>query len=269
MILVGCCCSTNTYLNVKGMGYDYAELSGRQIMSLSNNEFLNFLGLYKASGFPCRGFNDYCGAEYPIVGQRSGDKSCEEYAKKICERGALLGIRTIGIGAPTARILQDGYPLEKADEDMRSFLKMICKYAEPYGITILLEAVHKYMCNYLNYTEDAVKMVRDLDIPNLKIVLDYYHAMVMGEDLHHFEYAMPYVRHLHISTDLERHSRGYMRESDIPFMRQLFEEAIATGYHGGISVEAGETDLMEFGTQNLKHMRAALDTQARVNGAEE
>lgn len=258
MILLGCCGSTVTYSEIKAMGYDYAELSGRQLMSLSDEEFAEFLRLYKESGFLCRGFNDYCGAGYPIVGPDSGEKACEEYGKKICERGAMLGIRTIGIGAPKARMLPTDYPAEKADAEMQIFLEKLCEYARPYHITILLEAVHHRMCNYLNYTQDAVEMVKDLKIPNLGIVLDYYHAMVMGEDLQNFEYAMPYVHHLHISTDLKDHERGYMGEADVPMMRQLFQNAVSSGYSGGISVEAGETNLTRDGADCLKWMRTSL-----------
>ena len=51
MIDIGCCGTTHTYLAIKDMGYDYIELSGRQIMSLSDAEFEDFLQLYKKIGF--------------------------------------------------------------------------------------------------------------------------------------------------------------------------------------------------------------------------
>ena len=67
-LLAGCCGNTQSYLEIAGMGYDYIELSARELMMLSDEEFQTFLELYRRTGFPCRGFNDFCGSELPIVG---------------------------------------------------------------------------------------------------------------------------------------------------------------------------------------------------------
>ncbi|MBP1577389.1 MAG: sugar phosphate isomerase/epimerase [Oscillospiraceae bacterium] len=262
MIDIGCCGTTNTYLAIRDMGYDYIELSGRQIMSLSDEEFSDFLQLYKDTGFPCRGFNDYCGAQTPIVGEGSGSDAVRAYAEKICRRGAALGIKTIGIGAPSARTLPEGYPMEQADKEMADFLKMICPIAAEYGITILLEAVHAYMCNYLTLTPETAKMVQKLALPNLAMVLDYYHAMVMGEDLHGLSQFIPLVRHLHFSTDLENHARGYLRDEDIPLLSQLLSEAAAAGYAGGISIEAAADKLEADGEACCRRMKKAAENIA-------
>ena len=108
MIDIGCCGHTDSYLAISQMGYDYVELSAQQIMELTDEEFSEFLKLYKKTGFPCLGFNEYCTAEFPLVGPGSNSDACREYAQKVCERGHALGIRSIGIGAPAARILPEG-----------------------------------------------------------------------------------------------------------------------------------------------------------------
>lgn len=257
MIDIGCCGTTQTYLAIRDMGYDYIELSGRQLMSLSDREFEDFLALYRETGFPCRGFNDYCGAQTPIVGPGSGSEAVRAYAETLCRRGGALGIRTIGIGAPSARTLPEGYPPEQADREMAAFLKMLCPLAAEQGITVLLEAVHAHMCNYLTGTPETAAMVRRLALPNLAMVLDYYHAMVMGEDLHGLTAFMPLVRHLHISTDLENHARGYIREEDVSLLRRLLTEAAAAGYAGGISIEAAGDRLASDGGACCARMRAA------------
>lgn len=258
MISVGCCGTTESYLAIREMGYDYAELSGRQIMSLTEEDFQEFLQLYRKTGFPCRGFNDYCDARYPIVGPGCSSESVKVYAREICRRGQALGIKTIGIGAPSARTLPEGYSREQADREMEAFLRMICPIAREHGIIILLEAVHAHMCNYLTGTEEAAAMVRRLALPNLAMVLDYYHAMVMGEDLHGLDSVMPDVRHLHISTDLESHARGYIRDCDVSLLKELLARAAACGYEGGISVEASAADLLRDGESCCRRMRSAL-----------
>lgn len=257
-LLAGCCGNTQSYLEIARMGYDYIELSARELMMLSDEEFRTFLELYRRTGFPCRGFNDFCGPELPIVGPNSCLDALSCYMEQLCRRGSALGIQTIGIGAPMARVLPDHYPADQADRDMTAFLKTFSKIAAPYGIVILVEAVHKYLCNYMTWTKDAVRMVQQLDCPNVQMVLDYYHAMVMGEDLHDFSYAMPFVRHLHISTDLENHVRGFLRPEDMPQTEQLLKEAVRNGYRGGISVEASSAFLQADGRACAVRMRDVI-----------
>lgn len=91
MIDIGCCGHTDSYLAISQMGYDYVELSAQQIMELTDEEFSEFLKLYKKTGFPCLGFNEYCTAEFPLVGPGSNSDACREYAQKVCERGHALG----------------------------------------------------------------------------------------------------------------------------------------------------------------------------------
>lgn len=257
-ICIGCCGDTKTYLPILEMGYDYVELSARQIMELSDTEFEDFLRIYDPPKLPCRGFNDYSSAEHPIIGPQSGSASCKEYACKVCERGSALGISSIGIGAPAARILPEGYCAERGKQDIEQFLRYIFQTAAKKGIIILLEAVHKYLCNFLNSNHEVLDIVKTLKIPNLFIVLDYYHANVMEEDSSSIACVMPYVKHLHISTDLSGHSRGFMREEDIPEMSRLLSNAIKMGYKGGISVEAASADLLKDGEACLKYMRSAI-----------
>ena len=81
MIDIGCCRHTDSYLAISQMGYDYVELSAQQIMELTDEEFSEFLKLYKKTGFPCLGFNEYCTAEFPLVGPGSNSDACREYAQ--------------------------------------------------------------------------------------------------------------------------------------------------------------------------------------------
>ncbi len=253
----GCCGTTKNYLGIKEIGFDYIELSGRQIMGLSDREFSAFRGLYHREGFPCYGFNDYCDAHVPMIGPGYDRERTRKYADGICNRGYALGIKNIGIGAPAARRLPVAFPLDEARKQLKESLAIVCEVAEPKGIRVLLEAVHKYACDYINTTPEAVELVKELELPNLYIVLDYYHAMVMGEDLYDLSYAMPYVKHLHISTNLENYSRGYLKKVDYPLLKRLIHDAKAGGYDKTMSIEAHTKDLDGDGRRCLNLFRQA------------
>ena len=261
MFEIGCCGRTEDYRLIAEMGYDYAELSARQIMLLSGSEFKDFVTVHRLTGFPCRCFNDFCGPDLPFVGPDRDPDKIIGYCFETVLRGTVLGIHSIGIGAPFARILPDGYPKEKADEEMIEFLAILNKFAKPAGIMILVEAVHKHLCNYLCHTKDVLDLTKRFDDENVRMVLDFYHAAVMKEDRQEWLEAMPYVKHLHYSTDLDDHRRGYVRSDDVPELKTYLADAASCGYSGGISVEAVQDHalLLQEGKSCAQYMRTAVD----------
>ena len=106
---IGCCGNTEYYAQISKMGYDYIELSGRQLMSLSEYQREDFFKEYDAAQFPCLAINDYCGADVPIVGPDFTIKGARAYAARISEAAARLGAKGLGIGAPMARKLPEGW----------------------------------------------------------------------------------------------------------------------------------------------------------------
>lgn len=259
---IGCCGNTEYYAQISKMGYDYIELSGRQLMSLSEYQREDFFKEYDAAQFPCLAINDYCGADVPIVGPDFTIKGARAYAARISEAAARLGAKGLGIGAPMARKLPAGYSEEKALFEMMSFLYVTCDEAAKYGINVLLEAVHSGLTDYLTHTNEAVKIVKALkgldteeldpemvklaDIgiagrkrpENLWIVYDYYNAKAMGEGLLDMIDAMPLVKHLHYSTDLGNNDRGYPGPGELEEVTRFLQMAADNGYEGNISVEA-------------------------------
>ena len=149
-MMIGCCAQLDDYITVKNQKYDYIELSAMELMTHDDQSFRDFLVLYRNTGFPCRGFNSFCGAALPIVGPDVNLLSLKEYMDRLCGRGAELEIRSIGIGAPLARRPPADWPVERSDGQMLEFMEMACTAAKPYGIAVLLEAVNDYDCGYLN-----------------------------------------------------------------------------------------------------------------------
>ena len=111
---IGCCAVTEDLLLVQGQGYDYIELAASQLMTLTEKDFQAFLEQYRETGFPCRGFNSLCGAELPLVGPKQDLDALRTYMKALCRRGAALGIRNIGVGAPGARNPPPDWPEERS-----------------------------------------------------------------------------------------------------------------------------------------------------------
>lgn len=239
----GCCINTvEDIQNAAAAGFDFYEYAGAAVARMSDGYFAQICELTEKLGLPCLGFNAYSSGIPAIVGNTFDPKQAEDYAELICARGALLGIRSIGIGSPRARLLPDGFSKAAADRQCRQFLEITCSIAARYGLSVLLEAVHDGMCNYINTTSEAVTMVQQLNLSNLGLVLDFYHMEVMGEALSSVPLSAPYLAHTHISSCGADLSRGFPTESEREIYSQRFAALRAINYNGTVSIEPDHFD---------------------------
>ena len=177
----GVCTTMDRYGDLCALGYDYIELPGTAVRRITAAQTAEAARRLKGEGRPCIGFNAYCDADLPIVGEGYRRERVYDYARDLCEKGAVLGIRSLGIGSPGARRLPAGYDRARADDQCREFLTVTASVAAEYGITVLLEALNHTMCEYLLDTAEAWAMVRQLGLDNLGLVLDFYQAAMEGE----------------------------------------------------------------------------------------
>lgn len=253
----GCCTTAANYDTLVKCGYDFIELSGHEVAFMEEEKWQEFVKKVAETGVPCVGFNSYCQDRPAIVGDGFDEDEARTYAAHIAKRGAQLGIKNIGIGAPTARRIPENYPKDKADAQCRRFLEVTCEEAAKHGLNVLFEAVHAHMCNYATYTDDALDMVKALQIDNLQMVLDFYHMEAMGEDRLDFERCIPYIRHLHFSTCEENYGRKYPSEADFDILSKIMQKLSAFGYNGTLSIEAGTTDFEADATRALEILKRA------------
>jgi sugar phosphate isomerase/epimerase len=152
----GCCTTAANYDTLVKCGYDFIELTGIEVSSMEEEKWQEFVKKVSQTGIPCAGFNSYCKERPAIVGDNFDEGEARAYAALIAKRGAELGVKSIGIGAPFARRLPEGYPKDKADAQCRRFLEITCEEAAKYGLTVLFEAVHEHVCDYATHTDDAL-----------------------------------------------------------------------------------------------------------------
>ena len=167
-------------------------------------------------------------------------------------------METIGIGAPKARILPDGYDRALADSQCARFLRITAEEAAPYGITLLIEAVQKGMCNYLNTMADAQTMMRRIALPEVRLMADLYHMETQGEDWNTLRNYMADIRHVHVSTVGPGLTRGLYGLKDEIICAQAFRAIRAAGYSGTVSIEPDAAEL------NEQTMKTALEMMRRA-----
>lgn len=234
----GCCIRHLEELpQVKAAGYDFYEFAGHVVAEMDDATFDQLCALTRRLSFPCIGFNSYSSGIPAIVGDYFSIDATRAYAQILCERGHRLGIRGLGIGAPQARRLPPGFPRDQADEQCIAFLQTTCDIARDYGISVLLEAVNDRVCQYLNNTQDVVRLIPRVQRDNLRMVVDFYHMRVMGEPLSAIVQAAPYLAHVHVSTCAADLARGFPQMDEAQIYCDIFKALKAIGYDGTLSIE--------------------------------
>jgi sugar phosphate isomerase/epimerase len=258
---IGCCTTIDNYEALCKIGYDYIELSAYDIYNMTEKEFEIALAKVIDLGVPCLGFNAYCKSNLSMVGPEFNLNKIRDYSNVVCKRGSKLGIKYIGIGAPFARILPDGWEKEIADKQMEQFLKVTSEIAQSYKQIVLLEALNAEICNYITSTDEAYKMVKKLNLPNLKLVLDFYHMEMMNEELESVNYVIPYVKHLHISHRGPGIKRDYLNENDYYDVFRIINFVRTQGYDSTISIEADHVlNFYDAAKLNYKILKMACST---------
>lgn len=217
----GCCCTYKNYNDVAKMSFDYMELSASEIMALSDDAFLQLTSNVQQGTLPILGFNDYCKNSPVMVGDAFDEEAIRKYANGVMSRGAKLGIKTVGVGAPSIRKLPKDYSKDIADQQSKRFLEILLEEAKPYALTVLFESVHQHMCDYCTTFSESAEIVKRINNPALALVADFYHLQVMEEPAASVIPVLPLVRHIHISGCDKNYGRPYPSEKDIPYLTEI------------------------------------------------
>ncbi|XP_076642986.1 hydroxypyruvate isomerase-like protein Gip [Halictus rubicundus] len=105
------------------------------------------------------------------------------------------------------------------------------------GITGLIEpicsaAVPKY---YMNSFEKGLSIVKKINSPNLKLLLDIFHLQqICGSITKNIKELMPYIGHVQIAQVPDRHEPDTAGEIDYKYVLSVLEEE---GYNGYVGLE--------------------------------
>ena len=91
----------------------------------------------------------------------------------------------------------------KARDVFKENLYYAANACSKHNITALIEPINnRDIPNYhLNYVDDALGIIKEINHPNLKLQLDLYHAQIMSGDLTNIiKRSMEYTKHIQIAS---------------------------------------------------------------------
>lgn len=131
-----------------------------------------------------------------IFGSAEERKELIDYTKQAILFAEAIGAGNLVFGCPKNRNLES--KLDRTLEE--SFFKEIASFAERHNTVVAMEANPTiYGTNYINYTRDAIELVRRIDSRGFKLNLDFGTIIQNSEDLDFIISNIDAINHVHIS----------------------------------------------------------------------
>jgi len=139
-------------------------------------------------------------------------------------------------------------------------LAEVCRVGEPLGVTVLLEPLNRYECDYLNTLADGMSAVAEVGAPNLKLLADTFHMNIEEADLAaSLTAARACLGHVHLA-DSNRRAPGH---GHLDFAA-ILDTLEGMGYQGYLSMEVFPVpDARRAIQDGVAAIRAALESRAK------
>jgi len=229
---------------VAGCGYDYVEPALSKAVALSPEALANARRDVQASGLHVETMNWFLpGGDIKLTGPTVDRERVRAYLDASLALAESFGAKVIVFGSPAARNPPEGFPLDKAWEQLADFLRLAGQVIDEhhYGMVIGIEALRRPESSIVNTVGEALRLARQVDHPRVRIIVDFYHLAFENEDPDVLLEARDFIVHLQIADPAKREFPKDDRGE--PRYRRFFENLRKIGYRGRISVEAESHDL--------------------------
>lgn len=199
------------------------------------------LAALQETGLPVLGINTVRGntdqGENGLAALPGRESEAQAAIDQALDYAAAVGARCVHVMAGFASGVE-------AHNTFVSNLRYACEQATDAGIVILIEPLNHYDAPgyFLSKTTQAVEIIEEVGLANLKLMFDCYHVQLMEGDLtHRFESVLPHIGHVQFASVPDR---GPPDSGEINY-RYLFDMMAAVGYKDPLGAEykpVGATD---------------------------
>ena len=251
---IGVCGSIDDFAKAEQFGFDYFEPAVAAVAALSDAAFADFAKRISKSPLRCTSFNSFI-RTLPVVGAAVDRDALTAYMNPALDRCRALGGSIVVWGSAGSRNVPEGYSRDMAWQQIRTFLRLAGDIAQSRKIVVAIEPLRKQESNIINSGAEALRLVREVDHPNVKMIIDYYHLQQENEDPAILETARDAIVHLHFSNPKGRVWPKALDED--PGYGRFFELVKKSGFRGGLSIE-GKGSFEEDAAASLAFFRKAL-----------
>ncbi|MCL1857084.1 MAG: sugar phosphate isomerase/epimerase [Kiritimatiellaeota bacterium] len=220
-------------------GFGYLEGGVAAVLRPAESEaaFEDGWALMRECGLPVEALNCFLPGNLKVTGQDVNQAPVVEYAVTAIRRAGKAGIPIIVFGSGGARAVPEGFCHACATKQLEAFVREIAPVAVESKVLLVMEPLSRTECNMLSSVKEAAGLVRRVNHPGVRLLVDGYHVAANGEPLSDVAEAGELFRHVHCATFPARKAPGREPYDFGPFLSTLR----AAGYDHRVSIE-GDID---------------------------
>lgn len=255
-IKIGVCASTRELDQVVSYGFDYIEPAAASIAEMSEAEFQAFKTRLMASPIRCDCYNSFIRRkDLLVVGDVVNWNALKDYMDPTLARCHELGGSIVVWGSAGSRNVPPGFSREKAWSQIKDFLGRAGEIARLHQMTVAIEPLRHQESNIINTGAEALQLVHEVNHPNIKMIIDYYHLRVENENPDIVWKSRKEIVHFHFANP---NGRLWPKSpAEDPEYGEFFKLVKKIGFHGGISIE-GRGSLAQDATASLAFFRQEI-----------
>ena len=233
----GVCGGSDVAETAVNAGYAYLECPVGTFLRPREDEpaFLDSLNTSRRTGLAVPVLNCFLPADLKVTGTNSDPAALEQYVTTACRRAGKAGVKVIVFGSGVARQIPEGFDHKAAHDQIVNFCRMCAWSAGEHGVTLAVEPLSKSDCNVIHTVAEAVQIVREVDHPAVRFLVDAYHFFRNGDSLEDIVANGPLLAHVHVAT---LHGRLAPGTEECGELQSFFAALKKAGYNGRVSVEA-------------------------------
>lgn len=246
---------------LKSLGFDFVEENAQGLLRAHDLPADKWHGSDHAleAALPVPSVNCMLPGDHKITGPDVDAARNSRYVAVMFSRAQRVGIRTIVFGSGGARSYPDGFSRETAQAQIVSFLKSVAPLAMDHDVTLVVEHLNKKESNIINSPREGAEIVREVNHPAVRLLLDTYHLWMDDLPLSEVEETVDLVHHVHVADKQGRVAPGLSGASDY---RPVFQILKAAGYGASgkpnrIAIEPGAIDIRRDGAKALDYLKNA------------
>lgn len=222
------------------IGYNFVE-SGLTALhdNYSDEQVKEFADLLNELNMPCISTNCMFPGDIRLIGKDVDRARIENYLHEAYSRIAPLKTKVCVLGSGGARTIAPDADVDRAYEEFEQLIaEVIAPITEQYGKVLAIEPLNYSECNIVNTVADSIRVVRTVNLPSVRTLIDFYHVRYNGEDIESFVEYGKYIEHVHVAS-FNNHRR-FPAPYDGEDYRGFFEVLRRAGYQNeNISIESG------------------------------
>lgn len=260
-VQIGVCSKCGNFPKIREYGFDYLEPPAAQVAEMSQAEFEAFRAQVVATPVRCECFNNFIHT-LRVVGEHVDPAALRNYLELTLGRCRELGGGIVVWGSSRSRNVPPGFSRAQAWKQIQEFLRLADDIARPKKIVIAIEPLRIQESNIINTGAEALRLVREVNRPNIRMIIDYYHMRVMNEDPEIVWRARKDIVHFHFANP---HGRLWPKSpAEDPEYGRFFDLVEKINFHGGISIEA-HGSFENDARSSLTFFREELDAALKAN----